>query len=80
MADKNKFTRPFQNIDVKMFFGKGIDRKIELIDFAIEQGLIQQSGAYYKLPNGETIRGHCCSLRHGAHSFERIKVQFSTNY
>lgn len=56
-ADKNKFTKPFQTIDVKIFFGKGIVRKIEVVDFAIQQGLIKQSSSFFTLPDGTTVRG-----------------------
>lgn len=56
-CEKNKFAPPFKNIDRKLFFGKGITKKVELVDTAIERGLITQSGSFFKLPNGETIRG-----------------------
>lgn len=57
MAEKNKFTAPFVKKDFKLYFGIGIKRSVELIDEAIERGLIVQSGSFFKLPNGETIRG-----------------------
>ncbi len=57
MSEKNKFTVPFQKLDVKIIFGKGIDKKTEIVDLAIEQGLITQSGSFFKLPNGDTVRG-----------------------
>ena len=56
-CDKNKFAKPFTQIDRKLFFGKGIVKKVELVDMAIEKGLIVQSGSFFKLPDGETIRG-----------------------
>lgn len=56
-TDKNKFAKPFQKVDFKLFFGTGIKKSVELIDKAIERGIITQSGSFFKLPNGETIRG-----------------------
>lgn len=56
-CDKNKFAKPFVKKDVKLFYGKGILKKVCIIDSAIEQGLIVQSGSFFKLPNGDTIRG-----------------------
>lgn len=57
VADKNKFVRPFVNRDVKLFFGKGILKKVELVDLALEFGIITQNGAYFLLPDGTSIRG-----------------------
>lgn len=56
-TDKNKFAAPFKRVDVKCFFGKGILKKVCIIDSALEQGIITQSGSFFKLPNGETVRG-----------------------
>ena len=47
MAEKNKFAKPFVKIDVKLYFGKGINKKMEIINLAIDFGLIKQSGAYF---------------------------------
>lgn len=55
--DKSKFSQPFVNYDMKLFFGYGIKKKVEIIDLAIEQHLIEQNGSFFKLPNGETVRG-----------------------
>lgn len=57
-SDKNKFAPPFTKVDFKMWFGFGIKKSVELIDEAREKGVITMSGAgFFKLPNGETIRG-----------------------
>lgn len=58
VTEKNKFVRPFVTRDVTITFGKGIIAKDEIIDLAIQQGLITQSGAYFTITStGETIRG-----------------------
>lgn len=58
VCDKNKFVRPFVQRDVNITFGKGIVAKDEILELAIQQGLITQSGAYFTITStGETIRG-----------------------
>lgn len=58
VTEKNKFVRPFVPKDVNILFGKGIVPKDEIIELAIQQGLITQSGAYFTINStGETIRG-----------------------
>lgn len=56
-TDKNKFTRPFQKLDTELTFGRGILQKREIVNFAIEQGLIRQGGSFFTLPDGSTVRG-----------------------
>ena len=75
MADKNKFTKPFQSIDVKIFFGRGIDRRAEVVDFAIAQGLIKQSGSFFTLPDGSTIRGTAALYEMEGSVLSEIKSQ-----
>lgn len=62
-TSKNKFTRPFQKYDSKLWFGVGIKRSVELIDNCLASGLIRQSGAFYYIPDADTgeertIRGY----------------------
>lgn len=55
---KNKYTAPFVKLEKKLIYGTGISKKIDLIDTAIEAGVIVQGGGgYYKLPSGGTVRG-----------------------
>ena len=57
VCTKNKFATPFKFVKKKLIFGKGISKKIDLVDTAIENGVIVQSGAYFALPDGTKIRG-----------------------
>lgn len=58
VAEKNKFTKPFVNYDVKLFYGIGIKKSVDLIDLALSTGIIQvTSPGYFQLPDGTTIRG-----------------------
>lgn len=56
-TDKNKFAPPFKRVDIKCYYGVGVKKSVCIIDAALEKGIIQQNGAYFKLPNGESIRG-----------------------
>lgn len=44
---KNKVSPPFKEAEVNLLFGSGIDKYGEVIDFAVEQGLLTKSGAWY---------------------------------
>lgn len=58
VCEKNKYTAPFVTIEKKLIYGVGISKKIDLIDTAIERGVITTGGAgYYKLPWGDSVRG-----------------------
>jgi len=56
-TEKNKFTKPFQKLDTELTFGKGILQKREILQFALQQGIIKQGGSFFTLPNGDTVRG-----------------------
>ena len=57
VCQKNKFGLPFKKRKVKFFFGRGVNRVMEIIDLAIELGIITGSGAFYTLPNGDRVQG-----------------------
>lgn len=44
---KNKCAPPFRSAVFNILYGKGIDRLGEVIDIAIEKGLIKQSGSWF---------------------------------
>jgi len=44
---KNKVSPPFKEAEVNLLFGSGIDKYGEVIDFAVEQGILTKSGAWY---------------------------------
>jgi recombination protein RecA len=47
---KNKIAPPFQVATFKIRFGKGIDPIDQIIDFGIDEGLIDKGGAWYSIP------------------------------
>ena len=51
---KNKVAPPFKTCVVDMLYGEGISREGELLDIAVEQGLVKKSGSFYSY-EGERI-------------------------
>ena len=51
---KNKVAPPFRQTEFQIMYGKGIHHLGEVIDFAVKQGLIEKSGAWYAY-KGEKI-------------------------
>lgn len=55
---KNKFAAPFRPVKKKLIFGKGILKRIDLVDTALEKGVILTGGGgYFTLPDGTKVRG-----------------------
>ena len=51
---KNKLAPPFRTVEMEIDFGRGISWEGELLDVALEQGIMTRSGAYHKL-EGKTV-------------------------
>lgn len=50
---KNKTAPPMKKHEVEIFFGRGFDTYLEWVDFAIQHGVIDQSGAWFSVPGKE---------------------------
>lgn len=46
---KNKVGAPYKEVQFNILFGHGIDKDAELLDLAVEAGLIKKSGAWYSI-------------------------------
>ena len=51
---KNKVAPPFKAANIEIMYGTGISKEGEIIDLAVEDGLIDKSGSWYSY-NGEKI-------------------------
>jgi len=51
---KNKVAPPFKQVEFDIMYGEGISREGEIIDTAVERGVVTKAGAWYE-HNGEKI-------------------------
>jgi recombination protein RecA len=51
---KNKVAPPFKTAEFEIYYGEGISKVGEIVDFAVKLGLIEKSGAWYSY-NGNKI-------------------------
>ncbi len=51
---KNKVAPPFKTATVDIMYGEGVSREGEVIDLAVEAGVVDKSGAWYSY-NGEKL-------------------------
>ncbi len=54
---KNKHSAPYKEAEFDLLFGKGIDNYAEVLDIALENGIIKQSGAWFKLGEENIAQG-----------------------
>ncbi|MCR4880293.1 MAG: recombinase RecA [Bacilli bacterium] len=51
---KNKVAPPFKQCEIDIIYGKGVSKEAEIIDCAVEAGLMRKAGSWYEY-NGEKI-------------------------
>ena len=51
---KNKVAPPFKQCEIDIIYGKGVSKEGEIIDLAVEKGLMRKAGSWYEY-NGEKI-------------------------
>jgi len=61
---KNKVAPPFRIADFQILYGKGIYRTAEVIDWAVEHGVIEKSGAWYSYKGNKIGQGKANSCRY----------------
>ena len=54
---KNKMAPPFKKVEVDIVFGEGISRELDLIDAALNYGVVQQSGAWFTIGDEKLAQG-----------------------
>lgn len=54
---KNKVAPPFQRCELDLIFGKGISKELELLDMAIELGIVQQAGSWFATAKEKIAQG-----------------------
>ena len=51
---KNKMAPPFKVAEFQILYGKGINRKAEIIEYAVQKGIVEKAGSWYSY-KGDTI-------------------------
>jgi recombination protein RecA len=54
---KNKVAPPFKSVVVDIIYGKGISKVGEIVDLAVEEGLVKKSGSWYSYNNEKIGQG-----------------------
>lgn len=71
---KNKMAPPFRKVELDLIFGEGISKDLELLDLAIQSGVIEQAGAWFAF-EGEKIaqgRDNCVKKLKEPDFFKRV--------
>ena len=54
---KNKCSPPFRQATFNIMYGTGIDKIGEIVDLAVEKGIIQKAGSWYSYKNDKLVQG-----------------------
>jgi recombination protein RecA len=54
---KNKLAPPFKEIEFDIIYGEGISKESDLLDIAIEKGIITKSGAWFAFEGANFAQG-----------------------
>ena len=54
---KNKVAPPFKRVELDLIFGEGISKELDLLDVAIREGIVIQSGAWFSYKDEKLAQG-----------------------
>lgn len=59
---KNKTAAPFKEAEFTIVFGKGVDETNELLTLAVEDGVVQKAGSWYKYNENNVAQGKISAI------------------
>lgn len=71
-VEKNKLAPPFRETEVIVYYGKGFDADAEIFDAAVDFGIIEKSGGWFKY-NGDNIGQGAVKARDWLEEHQDIK-------
>ena len=71
---KNKVAPPFKQCEIDIIYGKGISKDSEILDRAVELGIIKKSGAWFEYNGSKIAQGREIAKEY-IHSNEDIKEE-----
>ena len=80
---KNKVAPPFKEAEFDIMFGKGISKESDILDLAVNLGIIQKSGAWFAYNDGKISQGRENAkifLRENPEIAEEIERQVRAHY
>ena len=54
---KNKLAPPFKVAEFQILYGKGINRKAEIIEYAVQKGIVEKAGSWYSYKGDKIGQG-----------------------
>lgn len=79
---KNKVAPPFKQCEIDIVYGKGISREAEVLDRAVELGLIKKSGCWFEYKGNKIAQGRDSAktyIRTNQDVFEELLSQIKSS-
>lgn len=73
---KNRATAPYIEVEIELLFGHGIDKELEILNLAVELGVVEKGGAWFTYKNqrlGQGQENAVGFLKEHKDVFEEIK-------
>ena len=80
---KNKVAPPFKQAEFQIIYNKGINSEAEIVDFAVKDGIIDKSGAWYSYKGDKIGQGKanvCGFLIDNPETREEIETAIREKY